>query len=550
MSTALTTAPSAVPTAPPGGMLAAVGNLPARKTFTLLAALAVLASIVVASFMWTKNADYRVLYANLSDRDGGAVIAALSQMNVPYKFSEAGGAILVPADKVHDARLKLASQGLPKGSIVGFELMENPKFGMTQFQEKLNFQRGLEGELARSIQSLAAVAAARVHLALPNQSGFFREQQKPSASVLLTLHPGRTLDRAQVAGIVHLVASSVPELAPGAVSVIDQTGTLLSGQTDGVNANGLDPTQLQYVRQIEQANMKRIVDILEPLVGAGNVRAQVTAEVDFSQTESTAELYKPNQGNEPAAVRSQQVSEAGNGGAGPQGVPGALSNQPPTPATAPVNGANPAPHVANAAAGANGANARREAVTNYEVDKTVRVTRNAVGNVKRLTAAVVINHKKVVDKSGKVTYVPIPAAQMESINALVREAVGFSKDRGDSINVVNAPFSVEEVEKAPEVPLWKDPENIALAKDVGMQTLLVILGVLVIFGVIRPTLKSLSSRPRPAAGATITAVVDGPESLPPAAVGQPLKGVDDVRRLAKENPATVANVVRAWVSNS
>lgn len=550
MSTALTTAPSAVPAAPAGGMLAAVGSLPARKTFTLLAALAVLASIVVASFMWTKNAEYRVLYANLSDRDGGAVIAALSQMNVPYKFSEAGGAILVPSDKVHDARLKLASQGLPKGSIVGFELMENPKFGMTQFQEKLNFQRGLEGELARSIQSLAAVAAARVHLALPNQSGFFREQQKPSASVLLTLHPGRTLDRAQVAGIVHLVASSVPELAPAAVSVIDQTGALLSGQAEGVNANGLDPTQLQYVRQIEQANMKRIVDILEPLVGAGNVRAQVTAEVDFSQTESTAELYKPNQGSEPAAVRSQQVSEAGSGSAGPQGVPGALSNQPPTPATAPVNGANPAPHPANAAPAANGANARREAVTNYEVDKTVRVTRNAVGNVKRLTAAVVINHKKVTDKSGKVSYVAIPPAQMESINALVREAVGFSKDRGDSINVVNAPFSVEEAEKAPEVPLWKDPENISLAKDVGMQALLVILGVLVIFGVIRPALKSLASRPRPAPGATITAVVDGPESLPPPNGTQPLKGVDDVRRLAKENPATVANVVRAWVSNS
>jgi flagellar M-ring protein FliF len=247
---------------------------------------------------------------------------------VPHKFSEGGAAILVPADKVHDARLKLASQGLPKGGTVGFELMENQKFGTTQFQERLNFQRGLEGELARSIMALSAVQSARVHLALPNQTAFLREQQKPSASVLLTLYGGRTLDRGQVAGIVHLVASSVPDMQPRAVSVVDQNGTLLSQAADE-RATGLDASQLQYVRQQEQSLSQRILAILEPIVGAGNVRAQVTADIDFTQSESTAESTRPTRAarrrrcaastcpRRPAAAARQSG-----------GTPGALSNQP------------------------------------------------------------------------------------------------------------------------------------------------------------------------------------------------------------------------------
>ncbi len=242
------------------------GNLPAKHILMLLAGIAALAAIAVASINWARTPDYKVLFANLSDRDGGSVMASLSQMNVPYRFAEGGGAILVPASMVHEARLKLASQGLPKGGTVGFELMETQRFGVTQFQERLNFQRGLEGELSRSIQALAAVQNARVHLALPAQNGFMREQQKPSASVLLALHPGRTLDRAQVAGIVHLVAASVPELSPKEVSVIDQTGALLSqnGESQSV---GLDPGQLNYIRQIESGYIQRITDILEPILG-------------------------------------------------------------------------------------------------------------------------------------------------------------------------------------------------------------------------------------------------------------------------------------------
>eukprot|EP01136_Pigoraptor_vietnamica_P037153 Opistho-1_new@104739 len=247
----------------------------AQKLKLGLGALALLA-LVLAFFFMGRQPEWRVLYANLSDKDGGAIVAQLSQMNVPYKHAEGGQALMVPADKVHDTRLRLASQGLPKGSVTGFEMMEANRFGMTQFQERLTFQRGLEGELTRSIQSLSSVQSARIPLALPNQNGFFREQQKPSASVLLTLHPGRTLDRAQVAGIVHLVASSVPEMNPKAVSIVDDAGNLLSAPPDA-QAQGADTQKLQYTQQIEQLYTRRIMEMLEPLVGRNNVKAQVSA---------------------------------------------------------------------------------------------------------------------------------------------------------------------------------------------------------------------------------------------------------------------------------
>jgi len=293
-----------------------LAELDRSQKIKLALGIALLVVVALAGTFMTRQADWKVLYANLSDKDGGAVVAQLAQMNVPYKYSEGGGAIMVPSDRVHDLRLRLASQGLPKGSVTGFELMEGNRFGVTQFQERLNFQRGLEGELTRSIQAVAAIQSARVHLALPNQNGFFREQLKPSASVLVTLYPGRILDRAQLAGIVHLVASSVPDLNPAAVSVIDDNGKLLSATPEAAGAGG-DVQQLQYVQQIEQLYSKRIIDILEPVVGRQNVKAQVTAEVDFSQTESTSELHKPNQTPDTAAVRSQQVVESGGGSAAP-----------------------------------------------------------------------------------------------------------------------------------------------------------------------------------------------------------------------------------------
>jgi flagellar M-ring protein FliF len=538
-----------------GAPASGLANIPVKQILMLLAGVAALAGIVVASVNWARTPDYKVLFANLSDRDGGSVVATLSQMNVPYKFAEGGGAILVPGNQVHEARLKLASQGLPKGGTVGFELMENQRFGVTQFQERLNFQRGLEGELARSVQALSAVERARVHLALPSQNGFLREQQKPSASVLLTLHPGRVLDRSQIAGIVHLVASSVPELSPKLVSVVDQTGSLLSGNGDSSTSSGLDPGQLGYVRQIEGGYMRRIIDILEPIVGRDNVRAQVTADVDFTQSESTAEEYRPNQGAEPAAVRSQQVTEASekSGGGSAQGVPGALSNQPPPAATAPING----PAQAMQAAGqsvAGGGTAKREAVTNYEIDKTVKVVRNGTGTIKRLTAAVVLNHRKTVDPDGKVTWTPLQPAELENVNALVREAIGFSKERGDSLNVVNAPFSREDPPKQVELPLWKQPETIEIAKEAGRYAGLLLLALTVIFTVVRPALRSLAPGGlRASGGPLLSTTVQNDVALPApptvAASSTAIGGPDAVMKLAKENPAAVASVVRSWVGS-
>jgi flagellar M-ring protein FliF len=534
--------------------------LPTQRKLMLAGGLVALLAILMSMMMMGREGDYRVLYSNLSDKDGGAIIASLQQMQVPYKHAEGGAAILVPADKVHDVRLKLAAAGLPKGSVVGFELMESQKFGVTQFQERLNFQRGLEGELTRSIQSIASVQGARVHLALPNQNGFFREQQKPSASVVLTLYPGRTLDRSQVAGIIHLVSSSVPEMSTKAVSVVDQSGSLLSGPQEGGDQGGLDAQQLQYVRQIEANYTQRVRDILEPVVGKDNFRAQVTAEVDFSQTESTAEEYKPNQKPGEASVRSQQSSEqAGQGSATPSGIPGAASNQPPVPATAPVNGASQPLQAGQG--GATGGTSRKEAVTNYEVDKLVRVTRNATGNIKRLNAAVVLNHRTTKDAKGKTNTQPISDAEIEKLTALVRETIGMDDKRGDSIKLVTAPFQ-EVKEEVDDTPLWKRPETVDLIRTLAVPTALTLAALIVVFGAIRPAIQAAKPLPlpEPEAGETavtaLNAVVDDEESLP-GGQGETLalegpgpdKRLEMAIQLSKDNPLAVANVLRGWMNN-
>ena len=551
------------------GFAQRVMALPAQRKIMLGGGIAALLAIIVAMAMWGRDGDYRVLYANLSDKDGGAILAQLQQMQVPYKHADGGAAILVPADKVHDVRLKLASAGLPKGSVVGFELMENQKFGTTQFQERLNFQRGLEGELTRSIQAISSVQSARVHLALPNQNGFFREQQKASASVVLTLYPGRTLDRGQLAGIVHLVSSSVPEMSTKAVSIVDQSGTLLAGQQDGgADQAGLDAQQLQYVRQIESSYTQRVRDILEPVLGSDNLRAQVTADVDFSQVEQTAEEFKPNQGpNAATTVRSQQTSESsGQGSASPSGVPGAASNQPPVPATAPINGAS-APLQAAGMQGAGG-NSRRDAVTNYEVDRTVRVVRSSTGNIRRLTAAVVVNHRTVTDAKGKSTTEPLPQEELDKLTALVRESIGADDKRGDSIKVVSAPFQVPK-EEVDDTPLWKQPETVDLIRTLAVPGALTLAALIVVFGAIRPAIQAAKPVPAPEAEANrLNAVVDDPQELSviaggngpvvaggeggvpalEAPVGPDLR-LEHARKLAKENPLAMATVVRGWMNN-
>ena len=531
----------------PASFGARLGALPLRSKFSLGLGVAALAGVVLAMTLWSSSGDYKVLYANLSDKDGGAIISQLSQMNVPYRHAEGGNAILVPASQVHDLRLKLATAGLPKGTVSGFELMDNARFGQTQFQERLTFQRGLEGELTRSIGSLSAVQNARVHLALPNQNGFFREQQKPSASVLLTLYPGRTLDRAQIAGIVHLVSSSVPELDAKAVSVLDQTGTLLTG-SDASLAAGLDAQQLRYVNQVETGYTKRIVDLLEPIVGRDNLRATVTADVDFTQSEATSEEFKPNQGaNALVAMRSQQTTEqAGSSPALASGVPGAASNQPPVAATAPLTGA--AAPLQAAQLGSASASGRRDATTNYEVDKTVRVTRNASGAVRRLNAAVVVNNRSNTDAKGKVTQVALTNDEIAKLTALVRESIGFNAERGDSVKVINAPFKADPTAAPIEMPLWKQPEVLDMLRAAAVPASLAFVALLVLFGLVRPALKAaLAARPAPAPGATLQTVVDDPQVLPALPAPRSVAHLEGARALAKDNPAAVAGIVRGWV---
>jgi flagellar M-ring protein FliF len=520
-----------------------------------------LVAVAVIGLMMGRQAEWRVLYANLADKDGGAIVAQLTTMNVPYKHADGGGAILVPADKVHDTRLRLASLGLPKGSVAGFEMMESNRFGMTQFQERLTFQRGLEGELTRSIQGLSSVQSARVHLALPNQNGFFREQQKPSASVLISLNAGQTLDRAQLAGIVHLVASSVPEMNAKAVSVLDDTGKLLSTPPDGeLGAGGGDAQQMQHVQQLEQLYTRRIMDILEPVVGRNNVKAQVTAELDFSQTEMTSESHKPNQLPDSTVIRSQQTSESTNGGGAPAtGVPGAVTNQPPGPAAAPINGAPQALTAAGGAAGAAGAS-KRESIINYEVDKTIRVVRGSTGMVKRISAAVVINHQTITDAKGKTSTTPLTPEQLEKMTALVRETIGFSQERGDSVNLMNTPFALDKV-AIDALPLWKQPELQDLARSFAWPLGTLLFGALVLLGFVRPALKVLAQAPvkvlepghaldaleadepeRP----LLAAPAKSPESVAPT---QAQLALEDARKLTRDNPAAVANIVKSWINN-
>lgn len=550
-----------VPVTPPSASpnwLQRLSALDRSQRMRLGAGIALLVVAAVAAMVMGRQPDYKVLFSNLSDKDGGAIVAQLSQMNVPYKHADGGGAILIPAERVHDVRLRLATQGLPRGSVTGFELMETNRFGMTQFQERLNFQRGLEGELTRSIQALSSVQGARVHLALPNQNGFFREQQKPSASVLVSLHPGRILDRAQLAGIVHLVASSVPELAPSAVSVLDDTGKLLSQSPDAAGEDGINAQQLLYVQQIEQQYARRIMEILEPVVGRNNVKAQVSAELDFSRTESTSEQFRPNQTPDSGAIRSQQVLESsGTANKTATGVPGAVANQPPAPSVAPVNGANPAP-TAGGQQGAEESTSKRESTTNYEVDKTVKVTRGNNWAIKRLSAAVVVNYQALAEEKGGASPKPLTPEQIEQMTGLVRETIGFNKERGDSVNLMNTPFLSSET-PAPAVPLWKQPETIELAKTFAWPLGAVLFAALVLLGLVRPALKGTAKPAEavPVAGGQLSALeADEPDrpALPAPTKKDEVVEVtpeqlrlEEARVLAKANPVAVANILKTWV---
>ena len=544
-----------------GGSMSQMGN-----KLLLVAGAAAVIAVMAVFWLWSQQPDYRVLFSNFTDKDGGAIVAALEKMNVPYKFSDSGTAILVPAAQVHQARLKLAADGLPKGGNIGFEILENQKFGVSQFVEQVNFQRALEGELERSIQSIGAVEVARIHLAIPKASVFVRDQQKPTASVLLNLRAGRNLDVQQVGAVVHLVASSVPDLPAANVTVVDQNGNLLSDTSKKMGANNLDPTQIKYIDDIQQSIIKRVESIISPIVGAKNVRAEASAEVDFSSVEQAAETFKPNQKPDEITIRSLQSNESktSNGGAA-TGVPGALSNQPPAAATAlittppittpPVATATPgAPSTTPVAVDTTPVNSQKNMTTNYEVDKTVRYVQQAMGGIKRLNVAVVVNNMPVVDKVGKTTYRPLTAAEKTQINDLAQQAMGFNKERGDSLTVVNSSFAGEPVEIVPVVPLWKNVEIIEYGKD----ALRFLVGIVVLLMIYKKALSPMLRKLITPAPKLLTAPVEGDDAVVSLSGEQPKKldvtgydqSLEAAKQLAKDNPRMVASVVANWTSGN
>lgn len=533
-------------------------DLPQNKKLLLFAAVGLVVLLLVGVYFWSKEPAYKVLFSNLADKDGGQVTAALQQMNIPYRL-EPGGAILVPTENVYDARLKLASQGLPKASGVGFELMDNQKFGISQFAEQINYQRAIEGELARTIESLSVVETARVHLAIPKNSVFLREQQKPTASVMLTLFAGRVLDAAQTAGIVNLVSSSVPGLPARNITIVDQDGNLLSSQVElaGEHA-GLNKRQLAHVRDIEQSLTRRVEAILQPIFGKENVRAEVTATMDFSEVEQTAEFYTPNSPPNQAAIRSQQTAESQKRDPNPLGgVPGALSNQPPNAASAPIQlppgtqaGLTPNP-VANAGPSLD---ASKETTTNYEVDRTIQHTKAPVGVLKRLSAAVVVNHKKQVNADGTSRSIPLTAKELEQVNALVREAIGYTADRGDSVNVVNAAFA-----DTTEVVSFQDRVIDYVSNNVSEVLQYLLLSIVLfylLFGVIRPIVKEvMSPQLNPA-----DALLEGGFAAPTDEItGEPLDereiqrrlyeaNLEAARQIVRNDPRMAAQIIKEWVT--
>jgi flagellar M-ring protein FliF len=559
----------------------AFDRLGSQQKIAFMVTIAALIAVIVGSILWSRQPDWKVLFSNLTEKDGGSIATILEQQNIPHRYSDSG-ALLVPAERVHEVRLKLASQGLPRGGMVGFELMENQKFGVSQFAEQVNYQRGLEGELARTIQSIGSVQSARIHLAIPKPSVFVREEQKPTASVMLNLYPGRTLDPGQVAGITHLVSSSVPQLPASNVTVIDQNGALLSQLKSKLTEASLDPAQIKYVRDLENSIIKRIDEILSPVLGPDNFKVQVAADIDFSQTEQTAESYRPNGTPESTSIRSQQNNETASVNQAAGGVPGALTNQPPVPATAPLTQPATGPQAggqagkpgeiqgkidaAGVTAPLNAAgqpiNTSKNATINYELDKTIRHTRQGMGNIRRLSAAVVVNHRKDVDKTGKAITKTIPEPEMKQINELVREAMGFSKERGDTLSVANAPFTAVDKSEI-ELPVWKDPENISYFKDTVKYLLIAAIVAFLYLKVIQPSLKTMFP-PRPegdgklgaeggaGAGGTfggvrIPGLEPGEDEATQVHIDHYAIKVQKARDVADKDPKAVANIIKDWM---
>ena len=524
---------------------------PSLKPLALLIGIAAAVAAGVVIVLWSKEPTYSLLYGNLGQQDAAQIAQALDANNIQYKLD--GGTISVPADRVHDARLKLAAQGLPEGD-GGFAVMsKEPGFGVSQFMEGARYQHALETELARTISNLQPVEGARVHLALPRQSAFVRDRRPPSASVFLQMKPGRRLESEQVTAIVNLVASSIPELEADQVTVVDQQGRLLSAP-EGNDEMAAREKQLEIARGMEERYTERVEELLAPLVGPGRVRAQVVADVELSTTEEAREQYRP----ESQIVRSEQTAEeTSRNGAGPQGVPGALTNQPPTPGTAlPPGVAAP-----SAQAAANGEqtvvpnsppdNTSKQSTRNYEIDRTVAYTKQPAGRLKRLTVAVLVDNLRATDDDGNVTETALTPEQLENMTKLVKEAVGFDQARGDSVSVVNASFKgelkPEDIEED-AIPLWERP----LIRDIAkLLAGLIVLLVLVLM-VLRPLIRGLLAQPRLAfAPAALTG--EPGSSLPAGRSGAQQLDYDgqvsQARSMVTQDAARVAQVVKTWVGD-
>lgn len=471
------------------GFALIIDRIKADPKVPLMVAGAAAIAVIVALFLWMRSPDYRVLLSNLSAKDGGDIVSQLTQMNMPYQLADNGSAILVPADKVHELRLKLAQAGLPKGGNTGFELLDKEQFGISQFSEQVNYQRALEGELSRTIESLSPVQTARVHLAIPKPTLFVREQKSPTASVTVGLLPGRALDEGQISAIVHMVSGSVSGLTSSNVIIVDQTGRLLTNNDN--SQQSVSTSQMRLTRETEARLKQRIEDLLAPLVGRANVQAQVTAQVDYSKVEQTAEEYKPNQQPDSAAVRSRQSSQSQqNSNGGPGGVPGALSNQPVSAPAAPVEtakadtkdnkNASPADNKSNS-----NINSQSDETTNYEVDRKISHTQRQIGVVDRLSVAVIINWLPQKKEDGTEEMQPLPPEMIKEIESLTREAMGYSVSRGDSLSITNSRFT-DEGQLTEEPSLFTSPVIIAQALEYGKILLLLLVGWLLWRKGIRP----------------------------------------------------------------
>ena len=542
-----------VPAAPRGLMQAA----PVLKQVGLLAGVAAAVAAAVWLVLWSQGQNYSVLYGQLSERESGQVMDALTAAGIEYRLSPSG-AVSVPEAKVQEARIRLASQGLPQSDAMGIEMIQKDSpLGSSSMMESARYQSVLETELARTIIKVQGVQSARVHLALPKPSVFLQDAHKATASVMLQLYPGRRLEPGQVAAIVHLVASSVPELAASDVTLVDQAGSLLNSPDDNSEA-AVSTRQLEYTHKLEESYKRRIVELLEPMVGAGRVRATVTADLDFTVTEETHENYDPQK----TAVRSEQTSnESRKGGDGAEGIPGALSNQPPGTSGAPViPGATPTPGSPAASAGQAGAANQAAAVNtgpssnsqkstrNFEVDRTLAYVKQPTGTLKRLSVGVVLDDWQKVGEDGKVSTQPMSDADLKRFTQLVRESIGLKDDRGDQLNVMNQAFRGNGPAGPVEsTPIWEAPWVPSVAKQAVGAGLVLLVAVLIL----RPLMKSLTKTPR-----SNPRIEEGEDRVSLSGQGgKPIKlqpsfeqQIAAARTLVGQDPKRAAQVVKDWVA--